>query len=133
MTRAAEFVGVPYRARGRTPDGWDCWGCVRYARQALFGLQSPCWGDTYSLEQCSTLARMAETAEQLVRASLERWRPVERRPGAVALVEFFKRPAHVGLMLEGTEMLHALGRAETVIEPVTSHRLEGRILGFYDA
>lgn len=133
LQRAADYVGAPYQLRGRTPDGWDCWGCVRFARAAVFGRESPDWSDAYTAADGVTPARLADTTERLIRERLAAWRPVPARAGAVALLNVFDRPAHVGLMLTEVEMLHAFGRAATTIERVDSPRWAHRVVGFYDA
>lgn len=132
LERAGAFVGVPYRFRGRTPAGWDCWGCVRHCRAELFGVAGPDWSETYSGLDGLRPATLAEVTARLVEERLAAWRPVAPSPGAVALLSVFDRPAHVGLMLSEVDMLHAFGRAETCIERVDGPRWSGRLIGCFD-
>ena len=131
LQAAAPFVGVPYRLRGRTLDGWDCWGCVRHARAAIFGLDSPDWSEAYAATDGVTADTLAETTERLVRERIVAWTAVEPEPSAVALMSIFGRRAHVGLMLTDDEMLHAFGRAATVVERISSPRWKGRLVGCF--
>ena len=130
--RAADFIGVPYLFRGRTPSGWDCWGCVRHCRAELFGLESPDWSEAYALRDGAHPVHLAEVTARLISERLAAWRPVPPGPGAVALLSVFNRPAHVGLMISEVDMLHAFGRAETCIERVDGPRWRDRLIGFYD-
>ncbi len=133
LQKGAAFVGVPYSPRGRDPAGWDCWGCVRWGRWAVFDRHSPDWSDAYTAADFASVSQLAETTARLVRERLSAWREVPAQAGAVVLLTIFDRPAHVGLMLTGDEMLHAFGRAATTIERVDSLRWSGRVVGFFDA
>ena len=130
---AAPFVGAPYRLRGRTPAGWDCWGCVSHLRDVVFSKPTPSWVEAYSLEDGANAVRLAERVEQLVRERLSAWTPVEPRSGAVVLLSFFDRVAHVGLMLTDKVFIHALHGCETVISQTTDPRWKSRVRGYYDA
>ncbi|MET3665897.1 NlpC/P60 family protein [Caulobacter sp. 1776] len=133
VTRAAGFVGTPYRLMGRTPEGWDCWGCVSWLRQQLLEVASPSAGDGY-LPEDAVGGRLIDTSAGLIAASLGRWRLLDGpRPGAVALIEVFGRPAHVGLVLDRRAFIHAWEGTDTVIERLSDERWARRARGFYDA
>ena len=128
LAAASRFVGVPYVPHGSTPDGWDCWGCTRYLRRELFGLQSPSWSEVYSAADARDLGRV----EELVRERLDAWRPVDVRPGAALLFRVFNRDAHVGLMLTRLEFIHTLAGQETTIVRLDDSRWANRLRGAYD-
>lgn len=128
LERAAAFVGVPYIAPGGDLNGWDCRGCVRYCREALFSLPSPGLDSVvYSRQD----ARDIDEVERLVRANMAAWRPVTPRPGAVLLFSIYQREAHVGLFLGAGEFIHALAGAGTVIAPLRGAWAR-RLRGAYD-
>ena len=134
LSAAAAYVGVPYRLHGRDLEGWDCWGCVGFARQALFGKGTPCWAEVFDqIEPHASAARIPEAAEALIRERLSAWREVSCGPGAVVGLLVYGRLAHVGLMLDRTHFLHAMSGARTVITRLTDPRWSGRVRGFYDA
>ena len=133
LAEAGQFVGVPYRLGGRSPAGWDCWGCVAHVRQALFGKVTPSWAETYSPLDGANPVRLADVVERLIRERLDAWSPCPPRPGAVALFSLYGRPAHVGLMLDGVVMLHALGGCETALERIDGPRWASRLIGCFDA
>ena len=133
LEKASAYVGAPYRLRGRTPLGWDCWGCVAALRAELFGRPTPSWAEAYSPLDGISPTRLAQTVERLITERLSAWRPVQPRPGAVALLTIFGRPAHVALCLNTVDFIHALGGCDTVIERLDGPRWAPRLLGCFDA
>lgn len=129
LKRAAPYIGTPYKRHGQEPaTGWDCWGCVRYLRREIFGLESPSWAEVYSVADVNDL----EKVEGLIRKHLDAWRPVEVRPGAALLFEIFGRGAHCGLMLTATEFVHSLAGQETTLVRLDDSRWVNRLRGAYD-
>ena len=134
LSQAAPFVGVPYLLHGRDPGGWDCWGCDHYLRELWLGKATPSWADAYSVFDCASAARMAETAERLILERMSAWTRVPPRPGAVILLTAFDRAAHVGLMLDEHNFIHAFSRATgTAINSTREPRWRHRERGCYDA
>lgn len=133
VAAAVPFIGAPYRLNGRAPAGWDCWGCVRWLRQHLLGRASPCWSEAYGIED--TLGGgLPAKAEDLITARLAAWR-VQAQPsaGQVVLLTVFDRAAHVGLMLNPTDFIHAWEGVDTVMASIHDDRWARRLRGFYDA
>lgn len=127
--RAAPYVGVPWKARGDDPAGWDCRGCVRFLRRRIWDLESPGMGnDFYSAVD----VRDPEKLEKLLLARLVAWRPVDPTPGAVIVFRVFGRDAHVGLVLTATDFVHSFGGQETTILRLDDPQWSPRIRGCYD-
>ncbi len=40
-----DYVGLPFKARGRTRDGLDCWGLFRLIQMEVFGRALPAYDD----------------------------------------------------------------------------------------
>lgn len=125
---AAPYIGAPYRLHGRTPDGWDCWGCVRFLRAEIFGLQSPSWGEAYDVAS----GRDPAHVEALILDRIAQWQETDVKPGAVILFEYFGRKAHVGLALSGREFIHTLPGHETALDRLDD-RWRRRFRGAYEA
>lgn len=126
---AAPYVGVPWRPRGDSPEGWDCRGCVRFLRREIFGLESPGMArDSYSFSDL----RSPERREELIRERIALWRPVSARPGAVIVFRAFGCDSHVGLVLSASDFIHSLGGQETTILRLDDVTWFPRIRGFYD-
>lgn len=126
LKRAAPLIEVPYLPTGADLAGWDCRGCVQWVRREFFGLDSPGMGTPYTAQQSASLADV----ERMILANLAAWRPVEVRPGAVLLIHWFGRSAHVGCYLGGGEFIHALAGHGTSIVPLT--RWSRKVRGAYE-
>lgn len=114
----AEFtdraLDVPFLERGRSYEGWDCWGLVYVAYQDLFGIELPLGTGEYQ----ST--RRREELQSLIAARKdELWELHDpHEPGDVALVRMMGRACHVGLMLDGWNMLHVQDGVAAIVEPI---------------
>lgn len=127
--RAAQpFVGVPYVLHGRDPTGWDCWGCVRWVRRAVFGLDSPCWGEVYADEA----AGRADLWAALIAERLDAWTECEPKPGAVALIGRLGVEGHVGLMLTRNDLIHVERDSLTVVARRDAGPLLRRSFRFFE-
>jgi cell wall-associated NlpC family hydrolase len=132
MAEIADFVGLPYRDRGRDRDGVDCYGLVRAVLAELRGVVLPDYG-TYGGG-----GDHAGIALTIVNGLAEGWRPIAD-PRLFDLVVFTiaKQPRHVGLMLGPTRFLHAPEPGDsgaggtTRIERITDRMWRNRIEGFY--
>lgn len=123
---ADQFVGVPYRIHGRDPTAWDCWGCVRYIRQELFGKSSPSWTEAYTALDFKSLDKVEET----IRGHMDGWTKTEVKPGAVLLFKTLARDAHVGLYLDKGLFIHAMMKCQTAIVPLEDWK--NRLVAAYD-
>lgn len=128
LTAAIPLVGVPYRELGRDLDGWDCMGCLAFARRELFDKDTPGLSEAHYTRR---EALEPETVATMIKANLGRWSPVEIAPGAVALFDLFGRPAHVGLFLDRLNVLHCDREHGTVIQRLDP-LLRPRLRGVYD-
>jgi cell wall-associated NlpC family hydrolase len=137
---SAQFVGIPYAAKGATLKGCDCWGLVVLASRLVFFRDIPLMHDEYVSPD--------EAAE--IHAAIERRKPIDwlhmERPaeGDVALFRTGRFERHVGLCAGGSKMLHMPfeSRSNGVqantsfagvsrIEDVRSPRWAPRLVGFY--
>ena len=137
MTRSSltleEFVEkaleVPFLDRGRSYDGWDCWGVICVAYWDVAGIFVPSYADGYKgtsgREEYDRLERLVATNRQ------GDWIPARPpfRPLDVPLFRIAGRPIHVGLMVDHQRMVHSEERVGTFIErlgsPMWTKRLEG--------
>lgn len=108
----ASYIGIPWRSGGRTREAVDCYGIVRLVLEEHGGVRLP----TYDTVAATDLLRAHEEIE----ASLRDWRSVARgaeRPFDVLQINrtfkhagrFVSRPVHLGVVLDGGNVLHAEG------------------------
>lgn len=110
---AGAYVGVPYRDRGRSRAGWDCYGLVWVIAREQFGVALPDYRyrSAADLADVRALVAGARTAGP--------WRPVTEadvRAGDIAVLRSWDgSPVHVGMMLAPGWMLHVHAGIDTVI------------------
>jgi cell wall-associated NlpC family hydrolase len=104
------YLGLPYRPGGDTRDGVDCYGLLRLVYRELCGLH-------------------LDEAEGVVGGE---WRRVETaRLWDALLFNIAGQPAHCGIALDNSEMLHIVRGGTSCIERFTSMRWISRIDGIY--
>lgn len=126
--RAADIIGVPFKAKGEDLTGWDCRGCARWCLKTWCGVDVPDYLDLYAAGIVSPYGRR-ERARLLADGLAETWRPVAPQAGAVGLLSWLGAAGHVGFMLSPTLLVHADTRCGTAIldltDPAAAYSLRG--------
>ena len=121
-----DFVGVPWRDRGRDRNGCDCWGLARLVYRERLGIDLPSYVDDYA----STADRSA--LDGLIRGEREPWRPVTADAAELFDVVLLReRPWHIGVVAGAGLMLHMPRGQTSTIEPYRTGRHRLRIDGLY--
>lgn len=124
-----KFVGIPYKACGRTLEALDCWGLCLIAARELYGIELPEF--FYSAERMLDDAGTFIASETATRA---RWQQVAPAgdcraapPGSVHIFRVKGYETHCGLCVGVGEFLHSLAGRDSCVEPLRfwSHRLTG--------
>jgi cell wall-associated NlpC family hydrolase len=127
-TWPAEYIGLPFAAKGRDRAGLDCWGLVRLVLAERFGRVLPIWSEGYDQIEPNpkTAAHLAACAQTLPRLS-----PAEALPGDVLLFRIGGELAHVGVDIGEGRMLHIHEGINVCIERWQGPRWQPRIEGAY--
>lgn len=123
---AGQYVGLPWKDKGRDRDGVDCWGACYLVWREQYGRDVPSFTEVYAT------AEDAEAIAAVVALELSSWEPVDRaqvRDGDAVLLRIVGLPVHVGVMLDGDAFLHAVPGIGTVKSHLDSARWERRFLG----
>jgi cell wall-associated NlpC family hydrolase len=112
---------VPFKTRGRTWTGWDCWGMIVVAYREVYGTELPTYTEQYrSIKQKDLLASVINKGKK------DKWHPVkEAQEGDVIIIFMEGREMHAGLAINDREMIHAQFGIGTGKERIAIHRLEG--------
>lgn len=99
---AGDYVGLPYRDKGRDRAGADCWGGARMVLAEVFGQHLPDYSDAY------TTAEDRHSVAAAVEAGLaDGWIRVEQpRAGDLLTISIAGRPWHCGVMVNPLQFLH---------------------------
>lgn len=124
------YVGLPFRSKGRTRDGVDCWGLVRLVYAERFGVPLPDlsagYADAEDRATVSGAIRGAAEDRSLWRALGE---PSE--VGDIVSLRIGGEPCHVGIVVADGRMLHSIAGADSSIERIAGSAWENRVDGFY--
>ena len=113
-----EFVNralnVPFEEKGRSYDGWDCWGLIYVAYRDVYEIELPTHTGGYN-----STRRREELRDLIMQKKDESWKLSDpHQPGDVAIVRMMGRDCHVGLMLSNWDMLHVQEDVSVCIEPI---------------
>jgi len=113
-----DYIGIPYKARGRDREGLDCWGFVCLYHREQLGIELP----TYEY------GKGANEIAQTVAERLCEW--AEDPEGTLILLRQFKVASHVGVV-EGKHFYHCEEGTGVVRVPLDDPRWKSRIIGRY--
>lgn len=114
-----DLVGKPYRLGGRGPDAYDCAGLVvECLRRRGIDIEIPSTGSK------------SENYKAMMSILRQSWREVDvPREGVLVFI----KPAHVGMMVNRRELIHAAEwRDQVLIEYLDSPHLRPCFGGFYE-
>ena len=107
---ARQAMTVPFTDKGRSFEGWDCWGLVCCAYWEVLGLRLPTYAEGY--ENTADARRLAHVVQAATGGA--DWQETARAAGAIAVIQRRRRPVHVGLVVSGSDILHCEAGAGTI-------------------
>lgn len=122
-----EYVGLPFKDKGRDRDGLDCWGLLRLVYREKVGVELPAFVDDYVTEQ-DTAAIAA-----LIAGHTDGWHEVREnvvRPFDAVLMKQYGVERHIGVVVRRGHVLHVGLGGPSRIEPYNSLRLRRRVSRF---
>lgn len=131
MNWAAQYVGLPFLARGRDHGGVDCWGLVRLVHGEQLGV----WHDDFGMVAPDHF----DMIETLIAARGPEWLDVVGRPCDFDVAVMLSvlpdgrtAPVHMGVVArDGRSVLHVEPGTETVCVPLVSPAVRWRIHSFH--
>jgi cell wall-associated NlpC family hydrolase len=122
----SKYVGIPFVDHGRNLAGCDCWGLIRLIYKNEFGIDLPDMGPLYN--HVSDMSGMANIYVD----QLPKWEKTQApKTGDVVLLRIQSVPIHVGIVLDGSTMLHVMQGCDAVVENFNTPLWKNRVEGFY--
>lgn len=126
---AADYVGLPYEAGGRTRKGVDCWGLINLVWAEQLGGPLPNY-------EGAVWRGPGDSAAVALGADVYAGHYVEVEPGAERLgdgllLRMRGLPLHVGMVIAPGWMLHIEEGCNACLEPYRALRWGSRIMGIY--
>lgn len=117
------YIGIPYKEKGRTRDGLDCYGLVRLVMYEQFFIELPSYSDVYE-----PVWNEATAAKLMHYASDEEWElQAKPKAGDCLVLRLSGLPIHCALVLPEKEMLHVYRGIDTCVERYDTHKWRRRI------
>lgn len=99
MMDVNQYIGVPYKSLGRSPDGWDCYGLVRHLFAEHLGVTLPDW--KADPDDLKAVIRTFRDARKDTIANHMAKQIMEPEDWAIVLVDKGKAAHHIGVFLAG--------------------------------
>jgi len=122
----SQYIGIPFKSRGRDRNGVDCWGLLRLIYREQLGIELPSYGEEY--DSALDYRAVLTTIER----HMHEWKPVtDARIWDAVLLRIRGLPIHLGTVIGEGRMIHVTRGISTCIEGYTSPLWRDRILGFF--
>jgi cell wall-associated NlpC family hydrolase len=124
---AAQYIGIPFLARGRDRNGCDCWGLARMVWAEQYGLLVPEYLGYENTNDGSEIA-------PYIAAHVGEWEEIDlekERPGDGVLMRIKNAAMHVGVVVDRGWMLHSFTGVNSCCERYGSPQWKKRVVGFY--
>ena len=119
------YIGIPFKYKGRTTDGLDCWGLVRLIYKDEYDITLPSFSDEYEDNQ-------VERIGDLISQYKEGWESIaEPEEGSLVLFRVMGVESHVGVCISSTHFIHAREGFSSAIEAFDSPSWKKRIVGHF--
>ena len=122
---ANNYIGIPFKYKGRTTDGIDCWGLVRLIYSNEYNITLPSFSSDYSENDYDRIS-------ELIVQYKEGWEPIEKPvEGSLVLFRIMGAETHVGIAVSDTHFVHAREGYDSAIESFSSPSWSKRVVGHF--
>ena len=123
--RCSDYIGIPYKERGRGRDGLDCWGlvCLMYADMDI---------DVPSYLHEYITSSDIDSVATAINKNKSHWRKVEAPDvGDVLVFNIMGFPCHVGVYVGQGDFIHSFRGTAVCVERLNSISWSRRLSEVY--
>ena len=121
-----EYIGIPFKDKGRDEEGLDCWGLVYLVYLEMFGIELPTYLEDYdTIKNLPLLKRLF--VEGAHSGGWVRVLPKQEKMGDVFLLPLAGVRTHVAICVEPGLMLHVTEGIDVCVEEYWSRAWEARM------
>ena len=120
------YIGIPFKPKGGTKDGADCWGLVRLVLKEVFGKTLPDYLENPFDQKAN--AEKIDEQKAIVDARLVQ----DKEDGRLVFLESNGFVSHIGIVVKDHGVLHTERSSGSVIERWSSLARKYRVEGIYD-
>lgn len=119
------YIGIPFKYKGRDTDGIDCWGLARLIYSNEYNISLPSFSEEYAEHD-------VERIEDLIAQYKEGWESVDKPvEGTLILFKVMGTESHVGIAISDTQFIHAREGYDSAIESFNSPYWKRRVVGYF--
>jgi len=122
-----DYIGIPFVDGGRSMDGCDCYGLIRLVLRDKFQKHLP----DFQSVSASDKPYISDTIDQY-KPLLTAKQKDSPDVGDLCIFNVQGYPCHLGLYIGGNMVLHILSGCGSICDRLDSHKLKGRLEGFYE-
>lgn len=130
MNKVDQFLGIPFKNRGRDKQGCDCWGLVMLVYESLDKIIPDF---KISCEEPLNIHQAYRNSSSME----DVWRPlrIPRIPSVAVFSLDIKNPFacnHLGVAISGRQFLHTMQGKNSCLEKFGHPFWKQRLVGFYE-
>lgn len=119
------YIGIPFKYKGRDENGLDCWGLVRLIYKNEYNISLPSFSEEYADSDIDRI-------QELIAQYKEGWESVDSpTEGTVVLLKVMGAESHVGVAISPTHFIHAREGYDSAIEAFESPYWKRRVVGHF--
>lgn len=119
------YIGIPFKYKGRDENGIDCWGLVRLIYKNEYNISLPSFGEEYAENDISRI-------QELISQYKEGWESIDTpTEGTAVLFRILGAESHIGVAISNTHFIHARDGYDSAIESFNSPYWKRRIVGHF--
>jgi hypothetical protein len=119
------YIGIPFKYKGRTEEGLDCWGLARLIYKNEYNITLPSFSTEYEDSDVNRI-------EELIAQYKEGWESVDApTEGTAVLFRVMGHESHIGVAVSPTHFIHAREGYDSAIESFESPYWKRRIVGHF--
>jgi murein DD-endopeptidase / murein LD-carboxypeptidase len=129
LIELAQYIGIPWRDRGRDRAGCDCYGLVWMVLREQCGIELPSYAADYA-----TAADQIEIARMLAGECAARGEAVtagQENRGDLIMLRIGRHECHVGLVVNPRLMLNVRRGVNSCLERYDAPMWRERVAGFW--
>jgi len=136
---ADKYIGIPWVSHGRGPEGYDCWGLIRFIAKDQFGWDWPSYDDTYTLGSQADDVSVYKVNEGLIKDwhkihddDQSAFKYIDRTiQGDIIWLKHKSHVVHMGMMLDTRKFIHVSATTDSIISRADHFIWKNKILGYY--
>ena len=119
------YIGIPFKYKGRDENGLDCWGLVRLIYKNEYNISLPSFSEEY-------IENDVDRIQDLISQYKEGWESVEApSEGTAVLFKVMGTESHIGVAISATHFIHAREGYDSAVEAFDSPYWKRRIVGHF--